>query len=149
MEQNKLFNIGTILLFITVFVLLIYGILYLITGSPAITGALTYIGKTEAEINAFDPEIMIILSYELRVVGIADINLGIAYLLILNFGFRKKEKWAWIATLIATFGFVVPLILLSISVMGIDIDIIILFIFLFVQIVGEVISYKSFFRGAE
>ncbi len=149
MEQDKLFSIGTILLFITVIVLLIYGILYLITGSPAITGALTYIGKTEAEINAFDPEIMIILSYELRVVGIADINLGIAYLFILNFGFRKKEKWAWIATLIATFGFVVPLILLSISVMGIDIDIIILFIFLFVQIVGEVISYKSFFRGAE
>ncbi len=148
MEQKKLFNIGTILLLATVVVLLLYGILYLATGSPAITGALTYIGKTEAEINAFDPELMIILSYQLRVLGIAYMNLGIAYILIIYFGFRKKEKWAWIATLIAFGGFGVPLTLMSISVMGIDIDIIILFIVLIIQIVGAIITYKSFF-GAE
>ncbi|NVM19139.1 MAG: hypothetical protein HWN80_15600 [Candidatus Lokiarchaeota archaeon] len=125
--------------------MLLYGILYVVTGSPAITGALAYVGKTEAEINAFDPELMIILSYELRVVGIAYMNLGIAYIFIINFGFRKKEKWAWIATLIAFGGFGVPLVLTSISVMGIDIDIIILIIVLIIQIVGEIITYKSFF----
>lgn len=101
MDQKKLFNIGTILLLATVVVLAIYGILYIITGSPVITGALAYIGKSEAEINAFDPELMIILSYQLRIVGIAYMSLGIAYIFIINFGFRKKEKWAWIATLIA------------------------------------------------
>ncbi|MFX1307277.1 MAG: hypothetical protein ACFFBF_07215 [Promethearchaeota archaeon] len=148
MEQKKLFNIGTILLLATVIVLLIYGLLYLITGSPAITGALAYIGKTEAELNAFDPELMIILSYQLRIVGIAYMSLGIAYLFIINFGFRKKEKWAWIATLIAFGGFGVPLSIISISVMGIDIDMIILIIVLIIQIAGVIITYKSFF-GAE
>ena len=148
MDQKKLFNVGTILLLATVVILAIYGILYVITGSPAITGALTYIGKSEAEINAFDPELMIILSYQLRVVGITYMSLGIAYIFIINFGFRKKEKWAWIATLIAIGGFVVPMLLMSISVMGIDIDIIILIIVLIIQIVGAIITYKSFF-GAE
>jgi len=148
MEQKKLFNIGTILLLATVVVLLLYGILYVATGSPAITGALTYIGKTEAEINAFDPELMIILSYQLRILGIAYMNLGIAYIFIINFGFRKKEKWAWIAALIAFGGFGVPVLLMSISVMGIDIDTIILIIVLIIQIVGATITYKSFF-GAE
>lgn len=148
MEQKKLFNIGTILLLATVIVLLIYGLLYLITGSPAITGALAYIGKTEAELNAFDPELMIILSYQLRIVGIAYMSLGIAYLFIINFGFRKKEKWAWIATLIAFGGFGVPLSIISISVMGIDIDMVILIIVLIIQIAGVIITYKSFF-GAE
>lgn len=148
MEQKKLFNIGTILLLATVIVLLIYGLLYLITGSPAITGALAYIGKTEAELNAFDPELMIILSYQLRIVGIAYMSLGIAYLFIINFGFRKKEKWAWIATLIAFGGFGVPLSIISISVMGIDIDMVILIIVLIIQIAGVIITYKNFF-GAE
>ena len=96
MDQKKLFNIGTIVLLATVVVMLLYGILYVVTGSPAITGALTYIGKSEAEINAFDPELMIILSYYLRVVGITYMSLGIAYIFIINFGFRKKEKWAWV-----------------------------------------------------
>ena len=148
MDQKKLFNVGTILLLATVVILAIYGILYVVTGSPAITGALTYIGKTEVELNAFDPELMIILSYQLRVVGITYMSLGIAYIFIINFGFRKKEKWAWIATLIAIGGFVVPMLLMSISVMGIDIDIIILIIVLIIQIVGAIITYKSFF-GAE
>ncbi|MFX1296372.1 MAG: hypothetical protein ACFFD2_16155 [Promethearchaeota archaeon] len=145
MEQKKLFNIGTILLLATVIVLLLYGILYVITGSPAITGAIDFIGKTEAEINAFDPELMIILSYYLRVVGIAYMSLGIAYIFIINFGFRKKEKWAWIATLIAFGGYGLPLLLISISVMGIDIDTIILIIVLIIQIVGLIIPCKSFF----
>lgn len=148
MEQKKLFNIGTIVLLATVVVMLLYGILYVVTGSPAITGALTYIGKTEAEINAFDPELMIIFSYYLRIVGIAYMSLGIAYIFIINFGFRKKEKWAWISTLIAIVGFVVPLLLMSIIVMGIDIDVIILIIVLIIQIAGVIITYKSFF-GAE
>ena len=146
MEQNKIFKIGTILLLATVVVLLLYGILYLVTGSPAITGALAFIGKTEGEINAFDPELMIILSYQLRVVGIADMNLGIAYIFIINFGFRKKEKWAWIAALIAFGGFGVPLMLMSTIIWGgIDIDIIILIIVLIIQIVGLIMTYKSFF----
>ncbi len=148
MDQKKLFNIGTIVLLATVVVMLLYGILYVVTGDPAITGALTYIGKTEAELNAYDPELMIIFSYYLRVVGIAYMSLGIAYIFIINFGFRKKEKWAWIATLIAIVGFVVPQMLMGILVMGIDIDIIILIIVLIIQIAAMIITYKSFF-GAE
>ncbi len=145
MEQKRLFNIGTILLLATVVVLLLYGILYVSTGSPAITGALTYIGRTEVELNAYDPELMIIMSYYLRVVGIAYMNLGIGYIFIINFGFRKKEKWAWIAALMPSFGFGLPLTLMSMSIFGIDIDIIILIIVLIIQIVGIIITYKSFF----
>ncbi|MFW9937826.1 MAG: hypothetical protein ACFFD5_09260 [Candidatus Thorarchaeota archaeon] len=146
MEQKKLFNIGTILILATIIVLLIYGILYVATGSPAITGALAYIGKTEAEINAFDPDIMIMFSYELRIVGIVYMNLGIAYVFIINFGFRKKEKWAWIAALIPFAGFGIPITLISISVFGIDIDIVILIIVLIIQLIGLILTYKSFFR---
>ncbi|MFX1493942.1 MAG: hypothetical protein ACFFBZ_06640 [Promethearchaeota archaeon] len=145
MEQKKIFNIGIILLLATVVVLLLYGILYLITGSPAITGALTYIGKTEAELDAFDPELMIILSYYLRVVGITYMSLGIAYIFIINFGFRKKEKWAWIAALIAIVGFSLPMLLMGTIIIGFDIDMIILMIVLIIQIVGLIITYKSFF----
>lgn len=149
MEQNKIFKIGTILVLATVVVVLLYGILYVVTGSPVITGAIAFIGKTEAEIIAFDPELMIILSYQLRVVGLADINLGIAYIFIINFGFRKKEKWAWIAALTAFGAFGVPLVLMSIIVWGgIDIDIIISIIVLIIQIAGLIMTYKSFF-GAE
>ncbi|MFW9948117.1 MAG: hypothetical protein ACFFDX_14935 [Candidatus Odinarchaeota archaeon] len=133
------------MLLATVVVLLLYGILYLITGSPAITGALTYIGKTEAELDAFDPELMIILSYYLRVVGITYMSLGIAYIFIINFGFRKKEKWAWIAALIAIVGFSLPMLLMGTIIIGFDIDMIILMIVLIIQIVGLIMTYKSFF----
>ncbi|MFX0020442.1 MAG: hypothetical protein ACFFAK_18825 [Promethearchaeota archaeon] len=148
MEQKKLFNIGTILILATVVVLLLYGILYVATGSPDITGALVYIGKTEAELNAFDPELMIIFSYYLRVVGITYMSLGIAYIFIINFGFRKKEKWAWIAALIAIVGFSLPMLLMGTIIFGMDIDMIILMIVMIIQIVGLIITYKSFF-GAE
>lgn len=145
MEQEKLFNIGTILLLATVVVLLIYGILYVFVGTLA-PDTLTYIGKTEAEIIAFDPELMFIISNNKRSLGITNISLGIAYILILNFGFRKKEKWAWIAVLIAIVGFVVPLIFNGLY--RISFDLIILIIVLIIQIVGAILTYKSFF-GAE
>jgi len=145
MEQEKLFNIGIILLLATVVVLLIYGILYVSTGTFS-PDALAYIGKTEAEIIAFDPELMFIISNQIRVMGISDISLGIAYILILNFGFRKKEKWAWIAILIAIVDFVVPLIFMSLYM--ISFDLIMLIITLIIMIVGAILTYRSFF-GAE
>ena len=145
MEQEKLFNIGIILLLATVIVLLIYGILYVSTGT-LMPDTLTYIGKTEAEIIAFDPELMFIISNQIRVMGISDISLGIAYILILNFGFRTKEKWAWIAVLIAIVGFVVPLLFVSLYM--ISFNLVIIIIVLIIQIVGAIITYKSFF-GAE
>ena len=147
MEQKKLFNIGMILLFATVIAMLIYGILYISTGTIP-QSSLNYIGKTEAEISTYSSELMIVISYQIRLVGIAYISLGIAYILILNFGFRKKEKWAWIAVLIAAFGFVVPLLLMSLLIFPIDLDIIILIITLIIQLVGAVLTYKSIF-GAE
>lgn len=147
MEQEKLFKIGIILLFATIIALLIYGILYISTGTLP-QSSLDFIGMTEAEISAFSSELMIVISYQIRMVGITYISLGIAYILILNFGFRKKEKWAWIATLIATVGFVGPLLLMSLLLFPIDIDIIILIITLIIQIVGAILTYKSFF-GAE
>ena len=147
MEQEKLFKIGIILLFATIIALLIYGILYISTGTLQ-QSSLDFIGMTEAEISAFSSELMIVISYQIRMVGITYISLGIAYILILNFGFRKKEKWAWIATLIATVGFVGPLLLMSLLLFPIDIDIIILIIVLIIQIVGAILTYKSFF-GAE
>ena len=147
MEQEKLFKIGIILLFATIIALLIYGILYISTGTLP-QSSLDFIGMTEAEISAFSSELMIVISYQIRMVGITYISLGIAYILIINFGFRKKEKWAWIATLIATVGFVGPLLLMSLLLFPIDIDIIILFITLIIQIVGAILTYKSFF-GAE
>jgi len=147
MEQEKLFKIGIILLFATVIAMLIYGILYISTGTIP-QSSLDFIGKNEAEISAFSSELMIVISYQIRLVGIAYISLGIAYILILNFGFRKKEKWAWIALLIATVGFVGPLLLMSLLIFPIDIDIIILIITLIIQIGGAILTYKSFF-GAE
>ena len=147
MEQEKLFKIGIILLFATIIALLIYGILYISTGTLQ-QSSLDFIGMTEAEISAFSSELMIVISYQIRMVGITYISLGIAYILIINFGFRKKEKWAWIATLIATVGFVGPLLLMSLLLFPIDIDIIILIITLIIQIVGAILTYKSFF-GAE
>ena len=147
MEQEKLFKIGIILLFATVIAMLIYGILYISTGTIP-QSSLDFIGMTEAEISAFSSELMIVISYQIRLVGIAYISLGIAYILILNFGFRKKEKWAWIALLIATVGFVGPLLLMSLLIFPIDIDIIILIITLIIQIGGAILTYKSFF-GAE
>lgn len=66
MEQKILFNIGLILIFATIIVF----ILSIITGSPAITGVLAYIGKIKAEINAFDQNLIIIPDYKLREVGL-------------------------------------------------------------------------------
>jgi len=146
MEQEKLFKIGLILLFITVVAMLIYGILYISTGAIP-QSSLDYIGMSEAEINAFSSELMIVISYQIRLVGIAYITLGIAYILILNFGFRKKEKWAWIAALIAAFSFVVPLLVMSLLIFPIDLDIVILIITLIIMILGEILTYKSFFEA--
>jgi len=95
LTDSKRLNIAIILLIIVDLILIFIGILY------AIMGFMPYhekiIGKSLSKVNS---DVMKFIYTVIRINGFMFITLGVTGIYILFVGFRKKEKWAWIYTLL-------------------------------------------------
>lgn len=95
LTDSKRLNIAIILFLIIDLILIFIGILY------AIMGFMPYheeiIGTSPSKV---DSDVMKFIYTVIRVNGFMFITLGVTGIYILFVGFRKKEKWAWIYTLL-------------------------------------------------
>ncbi len=104
-----------------------------------------YTGKTESNVRAYDSELMLLIGVFIRLCGIYAMTLSIANLFILFFGFRKKEKWAWIYLLINVCIIFGSLLIITFPVLGFSITYITFVILIILGIIALIISYKEFF----
>ena len=95
LTDSKRLNIAIILFLIVDLIVIFIGILY------AIMGFMPYhekiIGKSPSKVNSAVMNLIYIL---IRVNGFMFISKGVSGIYILFVGFRKKQKWAWITSLI-------------------------------------------------
>ncbi|MDX1797065.1 MAG: hypothetical protein R3255_00310 [Candidatus Lokiarchaeia archaeon] len=144
MRKIELFDIALILFIVTVAGLVLYAVIYIIFGAFTPFSGFGYIGRTEAEILGWDPLLHYAINNAVRTLGFTDLTVAVFALFILLIPFRKKEKWAWILTLVVVLIFTLPLLILN--TLRIGFTLIILIIFLAIQIVALGITFKEFFK---
>jgi hypothetical protein len=138
LTESKKLNIAIILLIIFYATWILMGILY------ASTGFMPY-HQIKPSI---DPDWKILIMFLVRYNGFLFIQNGILGLLIINVGFQKKEKWAWIYFLISGSFITIPLIVLFFTygvMVGVTDPIPSVLIFTVIWIIAMIISYKEFF----
>ncbi|MFX1406859.1 MAG: hypothetical protein ACFFC9_15555 [Promethearchaeota archaeon] len=137
-------NIAVILLLITVAGLMMYAFTFIIFGGFNLLSGFSYIGKTEAEILAFDPTLHVTINTALRTLGFTDLALGELAIFVIVIPFRKKEKWAWISTFIVVLIFTLPILIIQAFTIGLTFYLLIIFIV--IQIAALGITFKDFFK---
>jgi len=142
--KMDLFNISLILFLITVACLLVYAVTFIILGGFNVLSGFSYVGRTEAEILSFDPELHSNINNSTRILGFSYLTVGVFALFILVIPFRNKEKWAWELTVIVVLIFTLPLLILNALRIGFNFYVV-LIIFI-VQIVALGITFKNFFK---
>ncbi len=95
--MSKSLTIGAALLLVTAIIGILVALQYLFT-TPIDE---TLIGSTFAQIRTFNPNVMDILTSMSRFSGLYLLTTGMLGVFILAVPFRKGQKWAWYATLIA------------------------------------------------
>jgi len=144
MRKIELFDIAVILFLVTVAGLVLYAVIYIIFGGFTPFSAFAYVGRTEAEILVWDPLLHFNINNAIRILGFTDLTVAVFAIFILLIPFRKKEKWAWILTLVIVLIFTLPLLILNTFMIGFTL--ILLIIFLAIQIVALGITFKEFFK---
>ena len=141
--KERSMDIATILMLYTVATMLLFGFIYAIFGT-FMPYDLAAIGLTEADIIAFDPELMTAISNSIRTTGYTFISFGGVLIAIIIMGFRKKEKWAYYTALYAVL--VIDISLLLITAPSLNISFIIILVNLICHIIAMTITFKDFFR---
>lgn len=144
MTRSKTFRIALILMLIVYSVIIIMGLIYAIYGN-LMPYHLNYIGLTVAQIYTFDPELAILAALTIRLIGFLFLSSGVLMLIIWYFSFRKAEKWAWIANLIAGALIIIPLLFVTFVVGGLNIPFPIVVVSLAVMVAALGLSYKEIF----
>ena len=140
--KERFLDIATILLLYTVATMLIFGFIDAISGT-LMPYEFTYLGQTESSIIAFDPEVWEIFSGYIRIVGYTFISFGVILVIVILFGFRKKEKWAWIVAIWGSLSLDIPFLIILATTMNLPFYLILTN--LIVQVVALGISFKEFF----
>ncbi|MFX0082272.1 MAG: hypothetical protein ACFE94_11025 [Candidatus Hodarchaeota archaeon] len=140
--KEKFLDIAVILLLYTIATMLVFGFLDAILGT-FMPYEVSYMGVDETDIESFNAELMEMISGYIRILGFTFISFGIVLIIILFVGFRKKEKWAYILTLLAILSLDIPYLVVLSPFM--DLPFILVLINLIVQAVAMVISFKEFF----
>jgi len=149
MRESKLFtdskrlNIAIILLIILDLIILIMGLVYIITATFQ-SYHVDYMGITESQIRRFNPKLMVLISFFLRMVGFGFLSVSIGGFIIIFASFKKREKWSWLLYLIQHLLIATPLIWITLVVGGLSLILVIIGWILL--ILGMLLSYKEFFR---
>ena len=144
MRKIELFDIALILLLITVAGLIFYAVIYVIFGGFTIFSGFVLAMHSEAEILAYDPVLHYSINNAIRTLGFTDLTVAVFAIFVLLIPFRKKEKWAWVLTVIVVLIFTLPLLILNTYRIGFTL--IILIIFLAIQLIALGITFKEFFK---
>ena len=108
MDKEKLMNISWFLASIPYVAALIFGILYAVTGTIQFYHE-SYIGLTPEDISSFNPELMILISLFIRVMGCLFMSIGIVGIFVIYFGYKKEQKMSWAIIFFTSFLGLVPL----------------------------------------
>ncbi|MFX1256876.1 MAG: hypothetical protein ACFFAN_03375 [Promethearchaeota archaeon] len=145
LTESKRLNIAIILFVIINIYGLFWGSLYAILGT-LMPYHETAIGATSSEVRDYNPRLMLLIGFIIRMEGVAQICICITNLFILNYSFRNKEKWSWIVFLITGLIFDVSMLIALYIVLGpltMQFWYYCLITSLFIIAIG--ISYKEFF----
>jgi len=145
LTDSRNLNIAIILLFILYIIWFIGGLLYASLGT-FMPYHNEFTGLSESKVRNYNSELMILIGVFIRLIGFLYLNYAISNLYILFIGFRKKEKWAWIITLISGVVFFIPHLLITYVVLGLNINYIGFIICTIAWIFSLGISYKEFFK---
>lgn len=142
LTDSKNLNIAIIFLFLLDVLIMIMGILYVVLGTFQ-TYHIAYIGMNASKVRNFNPELMILISFFIRLIGFCFLSISIGSIIVIYTSFRKREKWSWIWYLIEHILIAVPLLWITYIVGGLAFIILIVGWIFF--IIGMTISYKDFF----
>ena len=117
LTDSKRLNIAIILLLINAVLVLISGLTYAILGT-FMPYHVTFTGKTESEVSAYDTELMVLISAFIRLMGIYCIALAITAIFVTKYGIREREKWAWYGFLITYFIIIPPQLFITWTITG-------------------------------
>jgi len=141
--DSKKLNAAMLSLILLDLILLIMGLVYIITATFQ-SYHLNYMGLTEAQVRSFNPKLMILISFFIRMVGFGFLSVSIGGLIIIFASFKKREKWSWILYLIQHLLIATPLIWITLVVGGLSLILVIIGWILL--ILGMGLTYKEFFK---
>ncbi|MHA1272594.1 MAG: hypothetical protein ACTSQP_10025 [Promethearchaeota archaeon] len=116
MENNKILNIASIIYIYGVAMVIIFGLLYVINGSFQ-SYHIAYMGIDATDVKDFNPELMILISIFIRLLGFCLIFIGISEIIIILTWFREGNKNAWIIQLMITLIIGIPFSIIT-SIVG-------------------------------
>lgn len=145
LTDSKRLNIAIILLAIINIINLLTGITYAILAT-LMPYHQDYIGLTSSQISNYNSRLMFFIGVLIRMSGLAMVIIAITNLFILNYSFRIKEKWSWIAFLISGLIYDIPFLIVTYTITGPVGGPFLLFCFLTTLfIIAMGISYKEIF----
>ncbi|MFX1256875.1 MAG: hypothetical protein ACFFAN_03370 [Promethearchaeota archaeon] len=145
LTESKRLNIAIILFAIICIWNIYWGTLYAISGTlmPYHQRA---IGMTPSQVSNYNPRLMLLISFLFRMEGISIICTSITNLLILNYSFRNKEKWSWIALVVPGLIWYISMFFALYIVLGpLESSLWIHILMATLLIIAAGISYKEFF----
>lgn len=142
LTESKKLNIAIILFIIVNVIAIIIGTLYSILGLMPYHR--TSLGMSPTKINSFNPNIMLFIYIIIRVNGFLFLTSGINGLIVIYYGIRNKEKWAWLYNLVAFILISIPLVVLLYNETFAMPFPLALFVFI-IWLIGLGISYKEIF----
>ena len=142
LTESKKLNIAIILFIIVNVIAIIIGTLYSILGLMPYHR--TSLGMSPSKINSFNPNIMPFIYIIIRVNGFLFLTSGINGLIVIYYGIRNKEKWAWLYNLVAFILISIPLVVLLYNETFAMPFPLALFVFI-IWLIGLGISYKEIF----
>ncbi len=112
MEDDKLLNIAAIAFIYGVAMTLIFGLLYVSSGSFQSYHE-TFMGINVADVSEFNANLMALISIFIRIIGFSFLALATILLYLILGPIRKGEKVAWIVMLIVVLLVPLPITILT------------------------------------
>ena len=146
MTRSKIFLIASILTLILYSMIIIIGLVYAIY-SNLMPYHIAFIGMTVSQVSSFNPQLVILSQLSIFLIGFLFISSGALMVIIWHVGFRKAEKWSWIANLAAGALVIIPLLYVTFTVAGLNFPFPLICICLAVWIVAISLSIKEVFMN--
>lgn len=142
MRKSTTFQLGSLLIFAINAILIIFGLIYVFNGTlmPYHWDFLYPI--TEADILLFSDKLMTLGELMIILVGFLFLSNGVSNLFIWYVGFRKGERWAWLASLSVAL-IVIPLMYVISIIAGFNFPFQVGFSSLILWIIAMLLSAKE------
>ena len=143
LTDSRNLNITIISLLILDLLFLLMGILYAVLGTFQ-TYHVDYIRMTASKVRNFNPKLMNLISFFIRLIGFCFISVAITGIIIIFIYIRKQEKSGWIIYLIQHLTVAIPLTWIT-SIVG-GLPFILVIIGWILLIIGMIFSYKEILK---